>query len=130
VVHLGATSHRIFKISELARFIAGQLVPISRNSAVSLACACRYLEEPVLSTLWETQPSLNILLEALPEAVWEYTHLGHGRRTVCDLDPRARRRNRMFKFWTTLVQHPGESAARGLEQSPALCVLDAPGPRG
>ena len=59
---------RVFKISELTRAIASQLVPISRKSVANLACACRCLEEPVLSTLWETQESLSILLEVLPEA--------------------------------------------------------------
>ena len=121
-------SHRIFKITELTRFIANQLVPISRKSAANLACACRYLEEPVLSTLWETQQSLNILLEVLPREAWHHTPRRHGRRAVCDLD--LFWRDRMFKFRTVLVQHPRESAARGLEQSLALCVLDAPGLRG
>jgi len=82
-----STPHRIFKISELTRSIASQLLPFSQNSAVSLACACRYFEEPVLSTLGETQQSLTILLEVLPEESWDYTHLEHGRRVVCDQDP-------------------------------------------
>jgi len=46
-----STPHRIFKISELTRLIASELVPISRKSTVNLACACRSLEEPNLSTL-------------------------------------------------------------------------------
>jgi len=33
------------------------------ESIVNLACACLCLEEPVLSTLWETQPSLHTLLK-------------------------------------------------------------------
>ena len=83
----GSTSHRIFEISELTRLIASHLIPISRKSAVNLACACRYLEEPVLSTLWETQQrSLYLLLEVLPEGAWDYTHLKHCRRMVRDLD--------------------------------------------
>lgn len=61
------TPHRIFKISELTRLIASQLVLINRKDAVNLAYACRYLEEPVLSTLWETQWSLCTLLKVLPE---------------------------------------------------------------
>ena len=60
--------HCVFKISELTKLIASQLVLISgRKSAVHLACSSRYLEEPVLSTLWETQSSLRTLLEVLPE---------------------------------------------------------------
>ena len=59
--------HRVFKISELTRPIASQLVLISRQSAVNLACTCRSLEEPMLSTLWETQWSLYTLLEVFPE---------------------------------------------------------------
>ena len=64
------TSHRVFKIGELTRLIASQLVSISQRSAVNLACACRCLEEPVLSTLWETQPLLYTLLMTLPEDTW------------------------------------------------------------
>jgi len=64
--------HRIFKITELTRLIAGHLLLTTcQKSAVSLACACRYLEEPVLSTLWETQHSFCILLEVLPKETWE-----------------------------------------------------------
>jgi len=66
-----STPCRTFKISELTRLIATQLVFISRKSAVNLACACRSLEEPVLSTLWETQSSLCTLLEVFPEKTWE-----------------------------------------------------------
>ena len=61
------TPHRVFKISELARLIAGRLTLIGRGSAVSLARTCRCLEEPVLSTLWETQSSLHTLLKVLPK---------------------------------------------------------------
>jgi len=70
-----STSHRIFKISELTRLIASQLVLISRKSAVNLACACRSLEEPNLSTLWETQSSFFTLLEVLPRETWKYKRL-------------------------------------------------------
>ena len=65
-----STSHLVFKIGELTRHIANQLVLISPPSAVNLACTCRYLEEPVLSTLWEKQKSLRTLLEALPDETW------------------------------------------------------------
>ena len=68
--------HRVFKIGELTRLIADQLILISRGSAVNLACACRYLEEPVLSTLWETQTSLYTLLGTLPRDTWECEFLG------------------------------------------------------
>jgi len=84
--------NRVFMIDELARLIAGQLVLISQNSAVSLACTCRYLEEPVLSTLWETQVSFDILLEVLPEDTWYYEenwcyeHQTYDPSLVCGLD--------------------------------------------
>ena len=65
-----STPYCVLKISELARLIAGQLVLIdARNSAVNLACVCRSFEEPIFSTLWETQPSLIILLKVLPEEI-------------------------------------------------------------
>jgi len=68
-----STPYRVLKISELARFIAGQLILIhARNSAVNLACACRSFEEPILSTLWETQWSLIILLKVLPEEICKF----------------------------------------------------------
>jgi len=69
-------SNRVFKIGELARLIASQLVLVSRNSAVNLARTCRYLEEPALSTLWETQDRLDILLEVLPDWAYEYPMFG------------------------------------------------------
>jgi len=76
---------RVFKISELTRAIASQLILVSQRSAVDLACACRYLKEPVLSTLWETQELLTILLEMLPEENWR---IGGAMRsyTVSSLD--------------------------------------------
>jgi len=63
-------THRVLKIGELTRLIAGQLVLISRKSAVDLACSSRYLEEPVLSTLWEIQSSFCTLPEVLPGQTW------------------------------------------------------------
>ena len=78
------TPFRVFKISELTRVISSQLILISPKDAVHLACTCRCLEEPVLSTLWETQESLPTLLKALPEA---HRASGAGRNfTVCGLD--------------------------------------------
>jgi len=60
--------YRVLMISELARHIASQLVLIeAEGSAVNLACACRSLKEPILSTLWETQSSLYTLLGVLLE---------------------------------------------------------------
>ena len=79
---------RVFNISELTRLIASQLIPISRKSAVNLACVCRSLEEPVLSTLWEEQSALHTLLEVLPEATWD---TGPHGCLVCDPNPRPRK---------------------------------------
>jgi len=59
-------------ICELTRLIASQLVLISRKSTVNIACACRCLEEPVLSTLWETQSALCALPEVPPEETWDF----------------------------------------------------------
>ena len=89
IYHFGSTritmihnsaSHRIFKISELARLIAGQIVSIDRRTIVN--CVCRYLEEPVLSTLWEKQSSLFTLLRVLPEETWECEYPMPGRCVV------------------------------------------------
>ena len=80
------TPHRIFRISELTRLIASQLVLTSPEGAVSLACACRYLNEPVLSTLWETQVWLVILLKVLPEENYQWNDLASGESVVCDLN--------------------------------------------
>ena len=65
------TSIRVFRIGELTRVIASQLILISQASVVNLACTCRCLEEPVLSTLWEIQQSLPTLLKVLPKANWQ-----------------------------------------------------------
>jgi len=82
----GNAPRRVFGIGELARLIASQLVLISRKTAVNLACACRCLEEPVLSALWKTQLALCTLLEVLPEETWCYEELGVGTYVVCALD--------------------------------------------
>jgi len=81
-----STSHRVLKIDELTRLIAGQLVLISQKSTVHLACACRSLEEPVLSTLWETQPLLITLLRVLPKETWEFQHPEPGGNIVRGLN--------------------------------------------
>lgn len=65
------TPNRVFKISELTKLIVDQLVLISQQSAVNLACTCRCLEDPVLSTLWETQGSLFTLLGVFPRGTWD-----------------------------------------------------------
>ena len=80
MIHNSA-SHRVFKIGELTRLIASQLISIDRGSVVNLACACRCLEEPVLSTLWEIQWLLDILLGVLPEGTWNFD--GPGLGVVC-----------------------------------------------
>lgn len=77
-----STPHRIFKIGELTRLIAGQLVLIDRKSTLNFARASRCLEEPVLSTLWETQQSLVTLLEVLPKETWIYKDPEFGKRAV------------------------------------------------
>ena len=79
-----STPERVFKVSELTRVIAGHLVLIGKGDAVNLARATRYLEEPVLSTLWEKQDSLCTLLEILPGDTWDYTKY-HDRHVVRDL---------------------------------------------
>jgi len=82
-----STPLRVFNISELTRVITSQLVLVSRRSAVNLACACRRLEEPVLSTLWETQPSLCTLLKTLPEYTWDWGyHPAWGTQSVRGVD--------------------------------------------
>jgi hypothetical protein len=78
-------SQRVFGISELARLVAGHLTHISPKSTANLACACRCLEEPALSTLLETQSSLCTLLEVLPEKTWGYG-LPLLKREVCGLN--------------------------------------------
>ena len=57
--------HRVFKIGELTSLIASNVLP-SRKSAVNFSRACRYLEEPVLSKLWEIQWWLETLMKVLP----------------------------------------------------------------
>ena len=67
--------HCVFKISELSRDIASQLIYVSQKSTLNLACTSRYLEEPVLSTLWETQRRLSTLLKVLPEGTWKNEYI-------------------------------------------------------
>ena len=95
-----STPHRVLKIGELTRLIASQLVLIDgRRSAVNLACACRYLEEPVLSTIWETQSSLITLLRVLPKETREFEHLEIGHKVVRGLNsPPERLKDRAPSF--------------------------------
>jgi len=81
------TPNRVLKISELTRLIASKLVLVSRQSAVNLACVCRSLEEPVLSTLWETQSSLVTLLGVLPKENREPRCERYSKSMVCGLYP-------------------------------------------
>jgi len=75
-----STPYRVLDISELTRLIASHLTLINRKSVVNFACACRCLEEPVLSTLWKAQRSLFTLLKTLPRNTWCYEYTGsHGR---------------------------------------------------
>jgi len=78
--------HRIFRISELTMLIAGQLILTSPKSTMDLARTCRYLEEPVLSVLWQTQPWLDTLLKVLPEKTWSYNPVP-GKSVVRGTDP-------------------------------------------
>lgn len=86
VVRDGAP-RRIFKISELTRLIAGKLILFDPKGAVSLACVCRDLQDPVLSTLWQTQSSLGTLLKVLPEGKWNWKKTTRGRSEVCGMNP-------------------------------------------
>ena len=124
-----SASHRVLKIGELTRVIASHLVAISRKSVVNLACSCRYLEEPVLSTLWETQPLLITLLMTLPEDTWaQWENPEHGIE-VCGLNLDLLLEESITQvWWATSVWDRKGSTTGGLEQSPALRVLDAQSP--
>ena len=58
-------SARVFEIDELARLISSHLLT-DRPTLVSLACTCRVLEVPALSSLWITQRSFTTLINLLP----------------------------------------------------------------
>ena len=57
---------RVFKIDELVRLISSHLLSTDPGALVSLACTCRNLEVPALSSLWETQCSFVTLIRLLP----------------------------------------------------------------
>ena len=86
MIHDDSTPHRVFKISELTRIIAEHLVLIDNKSAVNLACVSRYLEEPALSSLWETQESFCTLLMVLPEGILHPELPERDGYMVCDLN--------------------------------------------
>jgi len=81
-----STPHRIFRISELTRAIASQLVLISPWSTANLARTCRYLEEPTLSALWETQQCLCTLLRVLPKDALSWETPKFNTNVVCSLN--------------------------------------------
>ena len=62
--------HPVFRIGGMLGLVIGALVKTSRPSAVSLALACRSLEEPTLSSLWKEQSSLLYLITVLPTTIW------------------------------------------------------------
>ena len=59
---------KVFEIDEILRQIATYVVHIDGPSAVSLACCCKALEEPVLGLYWEDR-SLDALASVLPTDV-------------------------------------------------------------
>ena len=64
--------HQCFKVDEILRLFAGELVASgAKAAAVSLACCRRSFEEPVLDVLWGAQTRLFPLLKALPGDVWK-----------------------------------------------------------
>ena len=67
--------HPIIEINELTQLVADYLLTISPKSLVSLACACRALEEQALSTLWSEQSSFKTLIKytLLPtRSIWAF----------------------------------------------------------
>ena len=103
----GSAPHRVFKIGELTRLIARQLISDSQESAVDLACACRYLEEPVLSTVWETQDSLCILLRILPRDTWEWDNQQLANSTASNPNFPGRKFRVLSNFSAVAVLKPG-----------------------
>ena len=65
---------RVIHVDELATLIATHLVAISPRSTLTLAQSCRALEIPALSTLWEIQHSIKLLIKSvLPADAYWYT---------------------------------------------------------
>lgn len=71
-------SHKVFRIDEILRPIAGYVVDLDEPSAIALACCCKAFEEPVLSSYWEHQP-LDRLASVLPPGIL--------RRSGLDISP-------------------------------------------
>ena len=96
---------------------------------MNLACVSRYLEEPVLSTLWEGQPSLCTLLKVLPGDVWKFEKEEDGGIPVVrDLEPSLGESTLKFRFSSRLwgIHHQrlgtGSSATRlGCDDSAWKC---------
>lgn len=97
-----------FKIGELTRLITDQLILISRRSAVSLACVCRYLDEPILGTLWATQDSMDTHLKALPEGNREIKDLMSCYHVVRGPGQAPCFRNRTLEFTVISVHDRGD----------------------
>ena len=63
--------HPCLSVDEILRIIARELVNSGgKGAAVSLACCCRSLEDPVLDALWAIQVRLVCLFKCLPKDVW------------------------------------------------------------
>jgi len=117
------TPHRVFKISELTRQVAAKLIETSQKSAVDLACASPDLEQSVLSVLWVEQQSLCTLLEALPQVVLDRTD-GSKKCQVRWPNLCSEVSNASARVVVFPAQDRGGSPATGLDQSPALFILD------
>ncbi|KAF9786378.1 hypothetical protein BJ322DRAFT_1059290, partial [Thelephora terrestris] len=64
--------HPCLNVDEILRLVAYELIASElKATAVSLACCCRSIQDPVLDTLWETQDRLVTLLKCLPQEVWK-----------------------------------------------------------
>ena len=63
--------HLCLNVDEILRIIARELVESKKATALSLACCCKSLEDPMLEALWETQDRLLPLLKSLSEDVWK-----------------------------------------------------------
>ena len=122
-----STPLRVFRISELTRIIASQLILTSRESAVNFACT-RRCSKNRSSARYGTQKSLPVLLRMLPKTTWYVDNSGRD-CTVCGLDLPVPERTTL-KLGVILARDRWGSIARGLEQGPTLRVLDASGPFG
>lgn len=74
--------HRVFKISELSRLIASELVFTSQKSTANPACACRPLEGARPQRI---MGDATVLLSILPKETWYYQLDAH---EVRGLEPR------------------------------------------